>query len=188
MAPRGAAVSCQMTVYTKILTRPLLSAATYDTIALNKSGWPTRTQLAWPILGVRHFSDINRTLLVEAGASLNLAKGTAERLLESLRSRVAQIAEALYAEVQAANELIVRAQPHLSATLSDDSRCLRTILHIVIKEMARQIARTKAVSSYARMRRARLANPNANTKPRRVLSWFARNRDAKLLPESASPG
>lgn len=118
----------------------LLSVATYDTPAFNKSSWPTRTQLAWPILGVRHFSDINRALLIEGGASLNLAKGTAERLLESLRSRVVQIAEALYAEVEAANELIVQASPHLSATMAGESRCLRSILHIVIKEMARQIA------------------------------------------------
>lgn len=118
----------------------LLSVATYDTPAFNKSSWPTRTQLAWPILGVRHFSDINRALLIEGGALLNLAKGTAERLLESLRSRVVQIAEALYAEVEATNELIVQASPHLSATMAGESRCLRSILHIVIKEMARQIA------------------------------------------------
>ena len=71
---------------------------------------------------------------------MNLAKGTAERLLESLRSRVVQIAEALYAEVEATNELIVQASPHLSATMAGESRCLRSILHIVIKEMARQIA------------------------------------------------
>lgn len=118
----------------------LLSVASYDTPAFDKKGWPTQTQLAWPILGVRHFSDINRGLLLEAGAALNLAKGTAERLLENLRSRIAQEAEVLYAEVEAENAGIANERPVLSATLAGESRCLRTILHTVVKEMAKQIA------------------------------------------------
>lgn len=118
----------------------LLSVATYDTRAFDKKGWPAHTQLAWPILGVRHFSDINRTLLLEAGASLNLAKGTAERLLENLRSRAVQEAEALYAEVETENARIAQARPDLLATMAGESRCLRTILHTILKEMAKQIA------------------------------------------------
>lgn len=118
----------------------LLSVASYDTPAFNKNGWPAQTQLAWPILGARHFSDINRGLLLEAGAALNLAKGTADRLLEYLRSRVAQEAEILHSEIQAENAGIASARPALSATMAGESRCLRTILHTIIKEMARQIA------------------------------------------------
>lgn len=118
----------------------LLSVASYDSPAFGKKGWPAKTQLAWPILGERHFSDINRTLLLEAGAALNLAKGTAERLLENLRSRAVQGAEALYAEVETENAQIAHARPELSATMAGESRCLRTILHTVVKEMAKQIA------------------------------------------------
>lgn len=118
----------------------LLSVASYDTPAFNKKGWPTQTRLAWPILGVRHFSDINRGLLLEAGATLNLAKGTAERLLDNLRSRAVQEAEVLYAEVEAENAQIAHARPDLSATMAGESRCLRTILHTVIKEMTKQTA------------------------------------------------
>jgi serine/threonine-protein kinase HipA len=118
----------------------LLSVATYETLAFDKKSWPTQTQLAWPIFGVRHFSDINRALLLEAGASLNLAKGTAERLLENLRSRVGKEAQTLYAEVEADNAQIVHAHAALSATLAGESRCLRTIVHTVIQQMARQIA------------------------------------------------
>ena len=118
----------------------LLSVATYDSAAFDKKGWPTQTQLAWPILGVRHFSDINSGLLLEAGASLNLAKGTAQRLLENLRSRAVQEAEALYAEVEAENAKIASARPELSATMAGESRCLRAILHTVLKEMAKKIA------------------------------------------------
>lgn len=73
----------------------LLSVATYDTPAFENKGWPAQTQLAWLILGVRHFSDICRGMLLQAVASLNLAKGTAERLLENLRSRDVREAETL---------------------------------------------------------------------------------------------
>ena len=118
----------------------LLSVATYDTSAFDKRGWPAQTQLAWPILGVRHFADINRGLLLKAGAALNLAKGTAERLLENLPSRITKEAEALYIEVEAENTQIANARPELSATMAGESRCLRSILHTIIKEMARQIA------------------------------------------------
>lgn len=118
----------------------LLSVATYDTPAFNKKYWPEQTQLAWPILGVRRFSDLNRALLLEAGAALNLTKATAERLLEVLRSRIAQQAEALYAEVEAENMQIVMAHPNLSATMAGESRCLRAIRYTVIQEMTRQIA------------------------------------------------
>lgn len=117
----------------------LLSVATYDTPAFDKKGWPAQTQLAWPILGIRHFSDINRALLLEAGASLNLARGTAQRLLENLRSRAVREAEVLYTEVEAENTQITDARPGLTATMAGESRCLRTILHTVIKEMAKQI-------------------------------------------------
>lgn len=118
----------------------LLSAATYETPAYGKKGWPAQSQLAWPILGVCHYSDIKRGLLLEAGASLNLAKGTAERLLEYLRSRAVQEAEALCAEVEAEHARKVQTHPALSATMAGESRCVRTILHTVINEMTRQLA------------------------------------------------
>jgi serine/threonine-protein kinase HipA len=118
----------------------LLSVAAYATPAFDKKGWPAQTQLAWPILGLRHFSDISHGLLLEAGASLNLAKGTARRVLESLRSRATREAEALYAEVEAENARIAHARPELSATMAGESRCLRVVLHTVLEEMTRQIA------------------------------------------------
>lgn len=116
----------------------LLSVASYDTPAFGSKRWPAQTQLAWPILGVRHFADITRGLLLEAGAALNVARGTAERLLESLRGRIAREAESLYAEVESENAAISTTRPVLSATLAGESRCLRTILHTVVKEMVKQ--------------------------------------------------
>lgn len=118
----------------------LLSVATYDTIAFNKKGWPNQTQLAWPILGVWHYSDIHRDVLIEAGAALNISKGTAERLIENLRSRAMREAEALFAEVEVENLQIAHARPELSATMAGESRCLRAIIHTVLKEMSKQVA------------------------------------------------
>lgn len=117
----------------------LLSVACYDTPAFDKKAWPEQSQLAWPILGVSHFSDIRRELLLEAGAALNLGKGTAERILESLRGRIIADAEALYADVEAENARLIAARPELGVPLTGETRCLRAIQHTVIKEMARQL-------------------------------------------------
>lgn len=118
----------------------LLSVASYESPAFDQNRWPAQTELAWPILEARRFSEIDRALLLEAGAALNLAKGTAERLLENLRSRIVKEAEVIYSEVEAANARILRDSPELAATMAGELRCLRTILHVVIKEMAKKIA------------------------------------------------
>lgn len=118
----------------------LLSIATYDSPAFDKKGWPEQTQLAWPVLGVGHFSSITRSVLLEAGAVLNLNKGTADRVLESLRSRVVAEAQALCNEVEAENAEIVLTRPELAATMAGEIRCVRAIVHTVLKEMAKQIA------------------------------------------------
>jgi len=118
----------------------LLSIAAYDSPAFDKKGWPEQTQLAWPILRVRHFSSISRSVLLDAGAALNLTKGTADRVLESLRSRVVAEAQALCAEVEAENAEIVLVRPELAATMAGEIRCVRAIVHTVLKEMAKQIA------------------------------------------------
>ena len=83
---------------------------------------------------------IHRGVLLQAGEALNLAKGTAERLLENLRHRVMPEAETLYAEVEVDNARIVQTRPELAATLAGELRCLRAILHTVLKEMTKQIA------------------------------------------------
>ena len=117
----------------------LLSVACYDTPAFDKKNWPNLTQLAWPILGVQYFSDITRELLRKAGAALNLTQGTADRLLDHLTQRIVPETEALYAEVEVENARLIAARPELGVTLTGESRCLRTILHTVVKEMVRQL-------------------------------------------------
>jgi serine/threonine-protein kinase HipA len=118
----------------------LLSVAGYDTPAFDSQGWPARSALAWPILGARRFADIDRGLLVAAGVALGLGKGTADRLLESLRSRIASKAAALYAEVEVENARIVEGRPGLAATFAGEARSLRTVLRVVIADMAKRLA------------------------------------------------
>lgn len=71
---------------------------------------------------------------------LNLNRATAERLLDNLRQRITMETEALYAIVETENTRLIADRPELGITLTGESRCLRTILHTVIKEMARKLA------------------------------------------------
>ena len=73
-------------------------------------------------------------------ATLNLAKGTAGRLLENMCKRIVQEAETLYTEIAADNTNLSRERPNLSATLAGELRCLRTIQYNIIREMALRIA------------------------------------------------
>lgn len=118
----------------------LLSVAAYETVAFDKATWPGETRFAWPILGVSHFTDIDRALLLKAGAELNLARATAERLLEKLRGSIAKEAQALCAEVEEENARLADQRHALSATLAGELRCIRTIQHTIIGEMAKQLA------------------------------------------------
>lgn len=118
----------------------LPSVAIYESPAFARKEWPAQTRLAWPIFGLRHFSGMDRDLLLQAGVALHLARATVERVLENLRTRIARAAEALHAEIETDNRQIAHARPELSAILAAESRCLRSILHTVIKEMTMRTA------------------------------------------------
>jgi serine/threonine-protein kinase HipA len=117
----------------------LLSVATYDTPAYDRNAWPARTELSWPVRDVLRFAQVDRTLLIDAGADLNIAKATAERLLENLRARIAQEAKMLMADIELENAEIAAARPELSARLAAELRCIRAILHAVVMPMAKQL-------------------------------------------------
>lgn len=118
----------------------LLSIAAYDTRAFDKTGWPETTQLAWPILGVSRFSELSRELLLDAGQQLKLARGTAARILDSLRGGILKEAQALYEAVELENqELTQTAGSGLAAVLSGELRCLRTIQAVVIRDMVARL-------------------------------------------------
>ena len=117
----------------------LLSVASYDTPAFDKPGWPSKTQLAWSILGVQQFSGIDRECMLHAGAAMGLAKSTASRVMDSLRTRIAQECANLLAEVEVANAELVQERPVLAATLAGEARCLRTIQYTIIQPMVQQL-------------------------------------------------
>lgn len=118
----------------------LLSTACYETRAFDKNGWPDQTQLAWPIFGVRHISDIDRSLLIQAGAALSIAKSTSERLLDNLAGRILSETDSMYDEVETENTTLIQQRPELAATLAGESRCLRAIHYAVIKEMVGRLS------------------------------------------------
>lgn len=117
----------------------LLCVASYDTQTYNKNHWPSQTQLAWPILGVNRFDDVDRKLMLHAGAVLNLTSATAGRILENLRCRIENEATKLYDLTQADNALILKDQPDLAATMISEAHALRSIQYAIIKDMARRL-------------------------------------------------
>ena len=120
----------------------LVSVACYDAALFDKQRWPDQTELAWPILGVRHFSNLGRSLLVEAGVALGIRAAQATRLLDTQRQRVVVQALQLLGDVEAANEQLLLQRPELAPTLAGEGRCLRGIVHVVIREMAARLGGT----------------------------------------------
>ncbi|WP_349569901.1 HipA domain-containing protein [Azotobacter salinestris] len=118
----------------------LICTAVYDTPAFGQERWPAATTLAWPLEGRARIAEIDRRCLMEAGEAMRIKAGTVVRLLDSLRSKIAGEAQALYAQVERENAELIAQRPELAATLAGELRCLRTILHVVIAE---QVARLK---------------------------------------------
>ncbi len=117
----------------------MLSIGCYDSVAFDQSVWPHQTTLAWPILGVSKFADINRETLIEAASVMNIARPTAQRLMDQISSRIVEQTDALYAEVEVENQSIVKERSELAATLAGELRCLRAISYSVIREMVKRV-------------------------------------------------
>jgi serine/threonine-protein kinase HipA len=113
----------------------LLSTASYESRAYEKTNWPENSTLSWPICGIKFFSEINRNVLIDAGSILGLNKITAERFIEKLRSNITPISEALYAEFETENAQLKAEKPDLALTLAGEERCVRVINRTVISEM-----------------------------------------------------
>ena len=118
----------------------LLSVAAYDTQAFDRAGWPAHVQLAWPILGVRHFSAITRELLMmEAGMQLGVTRRAAGRTLDELVQQMPSQADALLAELARDNDELLKQQPELANRLAGEMRCLRVIRHTILPDMLARI-------------------------------------------------
>ena len=113
----------------------MLSVAVYDSRAFGKPGWPEHTTLAWPILDATRFSQIDRGLILQAARGLGINRSTADRLLAQQRDRIVATAETLYQQFDNDASRRLQARPELGPTMAGESRCLRAIIHTVIKEM-----------------------------------------------------
>ena len=94
--------------------------------------------MAWPILGKQFIVDVDRALLIEAADALSIKKPTAERLLDKLCNHILDKAEEIYQEFEAEN-VFLKQRAELAPILAGESRCLRTIIHVVIKEVAAKL-------------------------------------------------
>lgn len=116
----------------------LVAAGVYETRAFGKDVWPA-TRLAWPVCGKYSFNQVFRPTLLEAGRELGLGKEVAVRLLHAQVGRIEQAARSLLAEIEAENAKMLEARPQLAATFAGELRCLRTVLDVIIGDMATRL-------------------------------------------------
>lgn len=119
----------------------LLSTACYETRAYaeDRAQWPARSELAWPLLGVKHFSTLSHAHLLDVGEALGLTRKTATNQLDAQLNRIEKEAVALLDEAIRENADWVR-RLGSGEQFEGEVRCLRTIIHGVIKDMVRQLS------------------------------------------------
>lgn len=118
----------------------LIAVGVYDTIALGKGVWPG-TALAWPLCGQSTFAALTRATLLEAAAALGIAEETANRLLNAQVGRIEIAARELLSSIEADNAKLAVARGELAATFAGETRCLRAIIEIVIRELVAKLGR-----------------------------------------------
>lgn len=107
----------------------LLATGLYDSRLYQQKNWPDRTTLAWPILEAERFAELTFDKLVEAGQALGLQKPAAERQIRQQRDKIVDLAEQLYGAS-------LQNEPEASPA---EQRCMRGIIHAVIKPMVQQL-------------------------------------------------
>lgn len=117
----------------------LLSTACYETRAYADDGarWPA-SELAWPILDVTRFSDLRFEHMVAAGEAIGLQKKVAVGRLEQQLSRIVDEAQSLYGQIEEENGRWAT-RGDLGNTLQGEMRLLLTTIHVVIKDMVKQL-------------------------------------------------
>ncbi|WGZ94608.1 MAG: HipA domain-containing protein [Candidatus Thiothrix putei] len=116
----------------------LLAIAVYDTKALGRDVWP-HTSLAWPLFDKHTFAEIKRATLLEAGAVLGIQMATCERLLDFQLKRIKPAAKQLLLDIEQENRVLLQQHPALAHFFVGESRCLRTIVYLIIHDMVKQL-------------------------------------------------
>lgn len=117
----------------------LLSTAVYETATFDKQRWPSQVEMAWPIQGSPRMVDQTSARLIEAGEAMGLSKATAQRQLTGMGKAIKEQAAQLLAEVEQENVRLLEQRPALAATFGGEMRCLRAIVHVIIRDMCAQV-------------------------------------------------
>lgn len=122
----------------------MLCTAVYDTKAFagDNAKWPN-TELAFSLDEAKTFGGVRREHLLAAGEKLGLAPRTATRELDRMLTAVPLAADKLIADIEAhAQDDIARCPDPEAARLhiGGELRMLRTVQHIVLADMCRQLA------------------------------------------------
>jgi serine/threonine-protein kinase HipA len=71
---------------------------------------------------------------------MGLVTSTAERLLAHQTDRVLEQAESLLKEVEEENRALSLGRPELGSALAGEVRCLRAVIHVVIRDVAAKLS------------------------------------------------
>lgn len=116
----------------------LLSTAVYHTRAMadEQAVWPNE-QLAMPVVGAGQFADVTRAKLVETGKALGLGAATAVREVEKMIKLLPIEADKLIAAMEAEYQTSPLMAGATDLTRASETRLLRAIRGVVIKDMLR---------------------------------------------------
>ncbi|WP_206600326.1 HipA domain-containing protein [Chromobacterium sphagni] len=124
-------------------TYDLLSEAVYETDAVRDEGganWKHR-EMAWPLdEGVVRLEQMSRKVLVDAGVKVGLPAKVAETVLNNLQGQIFEQAKQLHDEMTAENAHLRQHRSELAHRLNGEERLVRTIVYVIIQEMAQQLA------------------------------------------------
>ncbi|MBC7699398.1 HipA domain-containing protein [Aquabacterium sp.] len=131
----------------------MLCTAVYETQGYsNDSAWPNNAALGLKILSAARFSEVTYGHLVEAGLALGLGRAATIRQLDRLITALEPKARALLEELEAGygtpapRDLLApfHASPETKAS---ERQLLRSIFHVVIRGMAKQVQASKPEAS-----------------------------------------
>lgn len=122
----------------------LLSTAVYETraIAAERASWPS-VALALTLDDASTFDQIRRSHLIAAAAALGLAAQTAQRELERMAEALPRQADRLIDAIQSDTQRAIEGSPDPAAArapVEGEMRLLRTVRHLILKDMLDRIA------------------------------------------------
>jgi serine/threonine-protein kinase HipA len=99
--------------------------------------WPQASTLAWPLPGIQRFAEVTPARLVDAGVQLGLPPRVVQRRLADMVASIVPLASTVMLEIEAENAQWT----HVAGMrLHGEMRMVRTIIEVVIKDMARQLS------------------------------------------------